>query len=1008
MFRPKADWRPPSMAKLPVWVGYKRIGIDTETRDELIQVLGPGVRRGAYVVGISFAIEDVGKWYLPIRHEGGDNLDAAQVLRYLKEQAASYTGSICGANLSYDLDMLTEIGIEFPHANFLDIQVAEPLIDENQFHYSLEAIAQKYGFLGKNEELLRDAASAYHVHPKGGLWKLPARYVGPYAEDDADLPLRILRKQERIIDAEDLWDIYRLESKVLPVLLKMRRRGVRIDLQHLDRVEAWSYPAEQKMLDVIHARSGIRIGINEINLKTLLARVLDNAGIKYPLTPANHEPQINAELLSKHASDPAVSAILHAKYINKLRNTFVNSIRQHQVKGRIHPTFNQLRRQEEQGDDVKGAGPGRLSSCDPNIQQQPGRNPGWWDSTLFEGMGMTVPVHKFWRQVYVPDEGGRWCCCDLSGQEPRMFVHFAHAAGCKGAEEAMIQIRDHGADFHDVTTSLAFGITRESVGDKAFDKKRKTAKILFLGIVYGMGGAKLCHTLGYPTRWINIRGERREIAGEEGQAFLEEFHKKVPFLGEIKKKVEAVAWNRRWIRTIAGRHIHYVQGTGNERKALNNLIQGCVRGDSYILEKQRGLSRIDSLPQKVTVWDGNNWSPAYCLPSGLKKEMEICFKNGQVLYTSTDHMFRRVNTLGAEFWTPVRELKPGDFVRRNTKSPIFGKTVPLPAPDILTHWKAPNGPANAHRYSWDDVEDDYHRGLLLGRIASDGCFSGTTVDILIASHEEHIGPALLNVPFVRHASPVRRSVVHHNISSISLVRQCRMLDIKNKIHPYIMSSKEILRGYLRGMFDGDGGVSIGKASGITYSTIHLCFGKRHNHTNLPRDVQTALTAFGISSRLHKYSTSVRLKIVDKDNARFLEEIGFINHKKTNKVLQKPAKVRAIGEVEKIVSTNPTGREVPMYDIINSETQQFTVDGLVTHNSSADQTKLALVDLDAAGLPIQLQVHDEVDLTIYNDSEAKQVADIMVHCLEISTGSKVDIEVGPTWGDSMGNKLAITE
>lgn len=566
MFRPDSQWRPPSLNKLPVWKGHKRIGLDTETRDDLLTTLGPGVRRGAYIVGISFAIEDVGKWYLPIRHEGGDNLDPAQVMAYIRDQAKDFNGSICGANLGYDLDMLEEAGVLFPNADFRDIQVAEPLIDENQFRYNLEALANKYGFPGKNEELLRDAASAYHVDPKAGIWRFPARYVGPYAEDDADLPLRILRKQERLIEDEELEDIYSLERKVLPVLLKMRRRGVRVDLAHLDKVEAWSIQAELEMLECIKVHTGVSIGLNEINLKTLLARALDDQGIKYPLTDKSHEPQITTPFLSKFSDNPVVSAILHAKYVNKLRNTFVNSIRQHQVSGRIHTTFNQLRRQEERSGEVQGAGPGRLSSVDPNLQQQPGRLPGWWK--------LDVPVHKFWRQTYLPEEGGRWCCCDFSGQEPRMFVHFAYMAGCRGAEEAMLQIRDRGADFHDITTNLAFGITRESVGDKAFDKKRKIAKIIFLGLVYGMGGAKLCRTLGYKTRWINIKGIQREVAGEEGEAFLKEFNAKVPFLAEIKKKVEAVAWSRRWIRSILGRHIHYVQGAGNERKALNNLIQG--------------------------------------------------------------------------------------------------------------------------------------------------------------------------------------------------------------------------------------------------------------------------------------------------------------------------------------------------------------------------------------------------------------------------------------------------
>lgn len=103
---------------------------------------------------------------------------------------------------------------------------------------------------------------------------------------------------------------------------------------------------------------------------------------------------------------------------------------------------------------------------------------------------------------------------------------------------------------------------------------RARAKAVFLGLTYGMGQAKMCRSCGFSTVLVNIRGAEREVAGPEGRAFLTEFNQKVPFLGEIKDMVERVAWNRKFIRTILDRHIHYPPGYGMERKALNNLIQG--------------------------------------------------------------------------------------------------------------------------------------------------------------------------------------------------------------------------------------------------------------------------------------------------------------------------------------------------------------------------------------------------------------------------------------------------
>jgi len=568
LFKPESAWRPPSMNELPSWEGVKRIGLDTETQDDDLRKLGPGVRRGGRIVGVSFAIEDGPKFYLPVGHRGGDNMNPDKVFQYLKDQSKVFKGSICGANLGYDLDYLAEKGITYwDDCEFRDIQVAEPLLNENRLQYALDAVAKIHGFPGKNEAALRDAAEAFHVDPKKEMWKLPARYVGAYAEDDADLPLKILRKQERLIEDQGLNGIYELERKVQPILVRMRRHGVRIDFDHLDRVEQWTMVQEQLMLDEIFRRTNIRICLDEINKKTLTARALDVAGLPYDRTPTG-QPKINTELLMPLAgSNKVASAILHAKYLNKLRNTFVASIRSHQVNGRIHSTLNQLKRQAEGSENVMGAGPGRMSSSNPNLQQQPGRKPNWW--------ALDMPIHIFWRKIYLPDEGGQWAALDYSGQEPRMLTHFAALCKCPGADEAVRQANTNPKwDFHDTTTELAFGATKSNTEPKEFKFLRGRAKIIFLGLVYGMGGGKLCRSLGFPVEQIKIRGEMREVAGPEGKKFLEEFHRRVPFLAEIKKMVEAVAWNRRHIITLGGRHIHYEPGRGNERKALNNLIQG--------------------------------------------------------------------------------------------------------------------------------------------------------------------------------------------------------------------------------------------------------------------------------------------------------------------------------------------------------------------------------------------------------------------------------------------------
>ena len=558
LFSPEAPWRPPALGDLPRWTDAKRVAVDCETCDPQLTVLGPGVRRGAYIVGVSFAIEDGPAAYLPIRHLGGDNLDPEKVLAYLRDQARDFTGDIVGAHLPYDIDFLAEVGVEFHPRRYRDVQVAEPLLDEHQMSYRLEAIAERHGLPGKDESLLREAAAAYGLDPKTDLWRLPARFVGPYAEQDVRLPHQLIRRQERQIEEQELTDIYDLECRVLPVLVRMRRRGVRIDFDQLARVEAHCLAEEQAAVDAIYAHTNVRMGVDDIDQKKLLARAMDAAGLHYGFTDQG-QPRIDKALIKSLGDHPVALAIKAAKMFHKVRTTFAAQVRRHVTNGRVHCTFNQLRSQRDNGDMI-GAGPGRLSSTDYNLQNQPSSG----------------KLGKMWRSTYLPDEGGEWCSVDWSQQEYRFAVHFAHACGCGGVQETIDKYNnDPSTDFHSLVTRLMRpDIAHLSDKDKAFEAARKPIKSINFGLIYGMGGAKLCRTLGYPVAHKEINGVLREIAGPEGQRLLDEYHKIVPWLRQFVKTVQNVARQRGYIRTYLGRHCRILPGSGDERKSPNNLVQG--------------------------------------------------------------------------------------------------------------------------------------------------------------------------------------------------------------------------------------------------------------------------------------------------------------------------------------------------------------------------------------------------------------------------------------------------
>jgi DNA polymerase I-like protein with 3'-5' exonuclease and polymerase domains len=68
-------------------------------------------------------------------------------------------------------------------------------------------------------------------------------------------------------------------------------------------------------------------------------------------------------------------------------------------------------------------------------------------------------------------------------------------------------------------------------------------------------------------------------------------------------------------------------------------------------------------------------------------------------------------------------------------------------------------------------------------------------------------------------------------------------------------------------------------------------------------------------------------------------------------------------------------------------------------SAADQTKAAMIALHKAGFRLLLQVHDEIALSVDNEDDARDAANIMASAVQLEVPSRVDVEAGPSWGEA---------
>ena len=139
-------------------------------------------------------------------------------------------------NALYDLGWLRAEGIEVK-GKIRDTMVAAPLLNENRRYYNLNSLAGDYLSTYKDEKMLKSAAEEFGVDPKSGMWRLPPRYVGAYAEHDAAITLRLWNELRKQITKEECSNVFDLETRLTPLLLDMKTNGVRVDLIKAEQVK---------------------------------------------------------------------------------------------------------------------------------------------------------------------------------------------------------------------------------------------------------------------------------------------------------------------------------------------------------------------------------------------------------------------------------------------------------------------------------------------------------------------------------------------------------------------------------------------------------------------------------------------------------------------------------------------------------------------------------------------------------------------------------------------------
>lgn len=510
----------------PTLKNAKFIALDTETYDPELLDSGPGWGRGVgHIVGISAAVEGH-SWYFPIRHEGGGNLPIENVLTWAADMISD-TPNIpkIFANAQYDIGWLQQEGIPVS-GRVHDIQLAEPLLNEHSYSYSLESIAQKYLGKGKIQDDMYDKLKEKFGGPKGrkqagNIWRAHAELVTEYAKADASLLIEILPKQLALLEQQDLMSVYDLECELVHLLIDMRMRGVRVDVDKAERI----YNVYTKQVEEMQKE----LGDVEIARAASIADYCDRRGIPYGRT-ATGKPQFVGSWLREH-----IPQIADMRRLTKAKDTFIKGyILDKHVNGRVHGQFNQLR------SDEYGTVSGRLSASNPNLQNIPARD---------EEIGPLV------RSMFLPDEGEFICSQDWSQIEFRMFAHYAKDADLVAAYSI------EGTDFHSVVAELFGNMI-----------PRKIIKNFNFMLLYGGGVNKLAVMLAdnlttdeaqqlldklmsdMPTIGVDVRDD---LYLRLAKVLFEAYKIKFPAAKQLSELASRTASTRGFVKTLLGRRARF-------------------------------------------------------------------------------------------------------------------------------------------------------------------------------------------------------------------------------------------------------------------------------------------------------------------------------------------------------------------------------------------------------------------------------------------------------------------
>ncbi len=412
-----------------------------------------------------------------------------------------------------------------------DLMIAYYLLNSNGAHYYIDKILNElfdvsFNYDNKNNENVQislfDVQEEYVFLNESSITNITTYLKGIY--DSYSIITNKLKEFNMI----DLFN--NIEMPLVETLAYMEKNGMYIDKKKLDEFDIKITEDLKLLEEQIYTLAKEKFNINSTQkLGTILFEKLGLPTVKKTKTGYSTDKDVLEKLEGKHE---IISKILEYRQINKLKTTYVDSLRDkiNPNDGRIHTTFMQT-----------VASTGRLSSVEPNLQNIPIR----------------LELGKKIRSFFVGEGNNLIIDADYSQIELRVLADIAN-------DPVMINSFKEGIDIHKTTASQVFDVPLADVTTQM----RSRAKAVNFGIVYGISGFGLAK---------NISTSTKEATNYINK-YLEKYGGIHKFMTDIVVKAKedgyvATLFNRRrYIPELYQKNKNIVEF--GKRIAMNTPIQG--------------------------------------------------------------------------------------------------------------------------------------------------------------------------------------------------------------------------------------------------------------------------------------------------------------------------------------------------------------------------------------------------------------------------------------------------